>query len=54
MNVELLENEMRYYVARPLTQYLAYNKYLINIYWIKMKMKRKFNYPVYFSFYLSC
>ena len=51
MNLQTLSSlkvEIRYYFARPLTQYLAYYKYLINIYWIKMKMKRKFNYPVYF------
>lgn len=39
-----LEIEIRYYVTRPLAQYLAYYKHLINIYYFKMKMKRKFNY----------
>lgn len=51
MNLQTLSSlkvKIRYYFARPLTQYLAYYKYLINSYWIKVKMKRKFNYPVYF------
>ena len=51
MNLQMLRSfkvEIRYDFTRPLTEYLAYYTYLINIYWNKMKMKRKFNYPVYF------